>query len=106
MPTLSLEGAVQRLRLRKRARKSVEQESATCIGVRQPVEHELDGQLVRHVLAKIHVLPHLLCDSRVLTPDLTKEVSTGNVGTAKHLSQTLGLCPLARARRAEKYDVH
>ena len=100
-----LEGGLERLRLRHRAREAVEDEPVAGLVAVEAVHDHADDQLVGHEVAAVHVLLGLPAELRLVLHRLAQDVAGREVGKVEVVDQPLGLGALPGPGRAEQDEV-
>ena len=102
----ALEGVLEHLGLRDRAREAIEQEAVGGLAAVDALHDHLADQVVRDEVALLHVLLGLLADRGLLLDREAQDVAGGVVGQVEIVDEALGLGALAGAGRAEEDEVH
>ncbi len=100
------ERRVERFGLPPVARKPVEDRAGCRVAPVQPVQQHLDGDLIGHELAALHVGRRFAADLRTLPGGRAKDVAGRDVGHTQPLGEDGRLGALARARRTENDHDH
>src|SRR5580698_4269647 len=100
------EQGIQRLSLCDVAREAIEDESGLCIGLAQALPDHVQHNLVVDESAGIHSLFHFVTQLGVLLARDTQQISSGDLGDAETLDETLRLGALAGAGRPQENDTH
>ena len=103
---LLLQEFVERLGLRHRARKTVEDETVLHIGLVEAVGDDPDHDLVRHQAAAGHDVLGLEADRGLRRHRRAQHFAGRELNDAVSVNQPLRLRPLARARRPQKNQSH
>ncbi len=103
---LLLQKIVQRLGLRYRARKTVEDKTLRHVGLIQSVGNDPDHDLVRHQPAAGHDVLGLEADRRLRGHRGAQHFTGRELNDTVPLNQPLRLRSLARPRRPEKNQSH
>jgi len=98
------EALTESLRLRQRARETVEHVAAHAVGTRDASEEHVEHEFVGHEPAGLHVALGLLAQRRLELQVLAEEVARGNVRQTPGGRQAHRLGPLSGARSAEQDD--
>ena len=103
---LGLQEPIQRLRLRHRARKTVEDKAFLRVRLIQPIGNDPDHDVVRHQAAAGHDVPGLEADRRLRRHRGAQQFAGRELDNAVALDQPLRLRSLARPRRPKKNQSH
>ena len=103
-PAGRLEGDVERLDLRDRARVAVEDEAARRVALGQAVGHHVVDQLVGHELAGAHEVLGLTPQRRPFPDRSAQDVAGREQRDPLGVREQAALRPLAHAGRAEQHE--
>src|SRR6266702_1649561 len=100
------ERLVYELRLRRGARKTVEDRAGLRLRAVQLLLDHAEYDAVGHQLAFVVVLLELEPERRPVPHRLPDQITGGDLGQPQPLGEDLALLPLARARRSQDEDEH
>src|SRR5436309_982789 len=97
---------LQRLGLADGTRESIQDETLGGVGLSEPLLHHTHDDVVRDVLAPVHVGPRFDPQAGAFLHMLAQRVSRRDLGDVEALREDPGLCPLAGAGESEEHEAH